>query len=373
MVTMSKVYSFLKSTSIARKYSDKRWTFGVLAILSACASILTGNGAWAQERSETMSKPGAHVVLAIDTEEVRTYWLLSMRDEIRTRLREAKVGFGGIALADNVMQVRLPNLEDADKAVRALGDVAPTAPIGLLERFLAIVRGSLESDIIVAKGEGGIITISPTARGLERRTSAALEDTLAIVARRLDGMGVAASAARRGRNEIYVHAPSLQDTAALKELLTKPARLGFHEVYSAIGGIEQARQEHAPMGFRIYPAKPDELLLRENPVVKGSDLADAHAAFDQRTHEPVIAFRFNQTGAHDFGKFTAANVGRPFAIVLDDVVLSTPVIREAILGGTGQVSGNFTLDDAKQLAVQLRAGTLPAKLSVVMERVVPAS
>jgi len=274
---------------------------------------------------------------------------------------------------DNVMQVRLSNPEDADRVVRALGDLAPTAPIGLLERFLVAVRGSPESAVTIARSEGGIVTISPTQRGLERRMSVALDNTLAIVTRRLDGMGIAASAARRGRDEIYVYAPSLQDTAALKELLSKPARLGFHEVHTAIRGVEQARQGRAPMGFRIYPAKPGELLLRENPVVKGSDLADAHAAFDQRTHEPVIAFRFNQTGAHDFSKFTAANVGRPFAIVLDDVVLSAPVIREAILGGTGQVSGNFTLDDAKQLAVQLRAGTLPAKLSVVMERVVPAS
>jgi preprotein translocase subunit SecD len=369
---MSKINAF-KSTRNARRLGEKRWIFGVFAILLAGASILTCNYTWAQGRSEAMSKPGAHLVLALDADEVRTYWLTSMRDEIRGQLREAKVGFGGLALVDNVMQVRLSNPEDADRAVRALGDLALIAPIGLLERTLAVVRGSLESGVTVAKSESGIVTISPTERGLERRMSEALDDTLAIVTRRLDGMGLLASAVRRARDEIYVHAPSLQDTGALKELLTKPARLGFHEVHAAIGGVEQARQGRAPMGFRIYPAMPGELLLREIPVVKGSDLADAHAAFDQRTHEPVIAFRFNQTGAHAFSKFTAANVGRPFAIVLDNVVLSAPVIRDAILGGRGQVSGNFTVGDAKQLAVQLRAGTLPAKLSVVMERVVPAS
>ena len=106
--------------------------------------------------------------------------------------------------------------------------------------------------------------------------------------------------------------------------------------------------------------------------MRGNDLVDAQATFDQRTSEPVITFRFNTAGARAFARFTAENVGRPFAIVLDDVVLSAPVIREPILGGAGQVSGNFTVDGAKQLAVQLRAGALPAQLALVEERVAPS-
>jgi len=338
----------------------------------AVVFMLIANGAWAQDGSEAMSRAGAHLVLSLDADEVRAYWLTSMRDEIRGRLREAKVGFGGLALVDNALQVRLSKPEDAEAALRALGDLAPAAPIGMLERFLAVMRGSLGSDIRVAKGEGGSITIAPTERGLERRTSAALDNTLAIVTRRLDEIGLAASAVRRGRDQIYVHAPGLQDTSALKDLLTKPARLGFHEVHAAIG-VEQARQGRMPTGFRIYRATSGELLLREIPIMQGSDLADAHAAIDQRTNEPIITFRFNNTGAHAFARYTAEHIGWPFAIVLDDLVLSAPVIREPILGGTGQISGNFTMDDARRIAVQLRSGTLPAKLAVVMERVVPAA
>ena len=194
---------------------------------------------------------------------------------------------------------------------------------------------------------------------------------MTIAGRRLEGMGVAATAVRQAPDRIHVHAPSLQETPALKELLTKRARLGFHEVHPTTSP-EQARQGRIPVGFKIYSAPPSELLLRESPTIRGSDLADAQAAFDKRTNEPVISFRFNKTGAHAFSRFTAENVGRPFAIVLDDVVLSAPVIREPVLGGSGQVSGNFTVQDANQLAVQLRAGTLPAKLEVVEERVVPA-
>jgi SecD/SecF fusion protein len=335
-----------------------------------CTSALIVDGARAQGGSQAMSKPGAHLVLLLDAAEVRTHWLSSMRDEIRSRLREAKVGFGGLAVADNVVRVRLAKPEDADAAMKALADLAPAAPGGILERALGLMRGSATSDVAVAKGEDRNITITPTEAGLERRMNVALDKAFVIVGRRLEGMGVAATAVRQGRDRIHVHAPALQDTLALKDLLTKPARLGFHEVISA----EEARQGRVPVGFKSYSAPPgDPLLLREIPVVRGNDLVDAQATFDQRTNEPVIAFRFNNVGARAFARYTAENIGRPFAIVLDDVVLSSPVIREPILGGSGQVSGNFTVEAAKQLAVQLRAGTLPAKLVVVEERAVPPS
>jgi protein-export membrane protein SecD len=343
--------------------------FIAAASLIAAFALIVGE-ARAQSGSEAMSKLGAHLVLLLDAAEVRASWLSSMRDEIRRRLREAKVGFGGLGVADNVVRVRLAKPDDADAALKALVDLAPAAPGGILERVLGLMRGSATSDVTVAKGEGGSITITPTEAGLERRMNAALDNAVVIAGRRLDGMGVAAIAVRQGRDRIHVHAPALQDTSALKELLTKPARLGFHEV---IGAEEARRQGRVPAGFKSYSAPPGEsLLLREIPVVRGNDLIDAQATFDRRTDEPIIAFRFNNAGARAFARYTAENIGRPFAIVLDDVVLSSPVIREPILGGSGQVSGNFTVEAARQLAVQLRAGALPAKLAVVEERVVPS-
>jgi preprotein translocase subunit SecD len=116
-----------------------------------------------------------------------------------------------------------------------------------------------------------------------------------------------------------------------------------------------------------------EYVLQETPVVSGEDLVDAQPGFDQRTNEPIISFRFNQSGARRFGNFTKENVGSPFAIVLDNKVLSAPVIREAILGGSGQISGNFTVESAGTLAVQLRSGALPTKLTIVEERSVGPS
>jgi protein-export membrane protein SecD len=108
-------------------------------------------------------------------------------------------------------------------------------------------------------------------------------------------------------------------------------------------------------------------------VVQGDDLVDAQPAFDHQTNAPIITFRFNQSGARKFGNFSKTHVGEPFAIVLDDKVISAPVIREAILGGSGQISGNFTVESANNLAIQLRSGALPAKLTIVEERTVGPS
>jgi preprotein translocase subunit SecD len=342
----------------------------IAAVCLIGAFALAANGARAQSGPEAMSKPGAHLVLLLDVAEVRAYWLGSLRDEVRKRLREAKIGHGRLLLADNMVQVRLAKAEDADGALKALADLAPATPSGVLDRLLALLRGA-GSEVTVAKTDADSITVAPTQTGLERRTSAALDDAVAIAGRRLEGMGVAGSAVRRGRDQIYVHAPAVQDTAALKELLTRSARLAFHEAHPAMSA-EQARRGSVPVGFKIYSMPPDELLLRAVPVMRGSDLVEAQAAFDQRTSEPVISFRFNAAGARTFARITSESVGRPIAIVLDDVVLSAPVIREPIVGGAGQVSGNFTAEDARQLAVQLRAGALPAKLTVVEERVVPS-
>ena len=113
-------------------------------------------------------------------------------------------------------------------------------------------------------------------------------------------------------------------------------------------------------------------LLEKRVIVSGDELTDAQPGFDQRTSEPIVTFKFNTSGARKFAQVTQENVGRPFAIVLDDKVISAPVIREPILGGSGQISGNFTVESANNLAILLRAGALPAKLTVIEQRVVGA-
>jgi len=137
---------------------------------------------------------------------------------------------------------------------------------------------------------------------------------------------------------------------------------------------QDALQGRTPSDSEVlYEKQGDQrvpILVKKQALVEGADLTDAQASFDQRNGEPIVNFKFNSTGARRFGRATQENVGRPFAIVLDNEVISAPVIREPILGGSGQISGNFTVETANNLAILLRAGALPAKLTVIEQRVV---
>jgi protein-export membrane protein SecD len=326
---------------------------------------------WMPKRQMSLGldlRGGAHLLLSMDVNEVRKDWLENVRDDARQRIRNAKIGFTGIGVQGNAVQVRVAKPEEADAAVKELR--------GMIQQLGSALLGTIGNDLDVQKGEGGLITIQPTEAGMQQRISNAISAAIETVRRRVDSMGTAeASVVRQGRDRILVQFPGLQDTRQLKALIGETAKLSFHEEHPSMTG-EEAKATRPPPGYKIYPtAERDGLLylLRETPVVRGDQLVDAQPGFDQRTNEPIISFRFNQLGARAFGNFTKDNVGRPFAIVLDDKVLSSPVIREPILGGSGQISGSFTIESANNLAIQLRSGALPAKLTIVEERTVGPS
>jgi preprotein translocase subunit SecD len=311
---------------------------------------------------------GAHLLLSMETADVRKDWLDTLRDDARRRLRDAKIGISSVGISNGAIQVRLAKIEDSDAALKELR--------GLAQQTGDLIRGFAGTDLDVRKAEGGVIVITPTEAGLQHRITDAISAAIETVRRRVDFTGTTeAQIVRQGSDRILVQVPGLQDTAPLKELIGKTARLTFHEVHPTISA-EEARKTRPPTGYRIYPGsdrEEAEQLLRETPVVRGDELKTAAPAFDQQTHEPIITFTFNGSGARKFGDFTKTHVGMPFAIVLDDKVISAPVIRDAILGGSGQISGSFTVETANQLAIQLRSGALPAKLTVIEERVVGAS
>jgi protein-export membrane protein SecD len=311
---------------------------------------------------------GAHLLLAMETADVRKDWLETLRDDARKRLRDAKIAFSGLGIVNNTVQVRLAKAEESDAAVKELRNLA--------QQSGSLLLGNTVNDIQVTKGEGGVITITPTEPGLQHRITNAISAAIETVRRRVDALGTTEpTIVRQGSARILVQVPGLQDTAQLKELIGKTARLSFHEVHQSMGA-EEAKQTRVPAGYKVYPSQDrvdGPQLLRETPVVRGDELKTAQPGFDQRTNEPIISFTFNNTGARKFGTFTKDHVGRPFAIVLDDEVISAPVIREPILGGSGQISGNFTVESANQLAIQLRSGALPAKLTIVEERTVGPS
>lgn len=311
---------------------------------------------------------GAHLLLAMDTDEIRKDWLNTLRDDARRQMREAKIGFTGLGVVGMSVQVRLAKPEDADNALKELRKLVQTIGNPIL--------GTGGDDIAVTRGEGGAILLTPTEPGMLNRISNAASAAIETVNRRVNNLGTAESTVvRQGRDRILVQFPGLQDTKQLKNLIGQTAKLTFHAVHPTVSA-EEAKSTRVPLGYKIFPSdeNPEHgYVLQEAPVVSGEDLVDAQPGFDQRTNEPIISFRFNQSGARKFGRFTQENVGAPFAIVLDNKVLSAPVIREAILGGSGQISGNFTVESANNLAIQLRSGALPTKLTVVEERTVGPS
>ncbi len=238
--------------------------------------------------------------------------------------------------------------------------------------------GGSGNDIDITQGaEPGLITLKPNEPGTLNRVTLAMSAAIETINRRINNLGTAeATVVRQGRDRILIQYPGLQDTKMLKDLIGQTAKLTFHSVHSQTSA-EEAKASRVPNGYKIYEGdkrgETGSYLLQEVPVVTGEDLVDAQPGFDQRTNEAIISFRFNQAGARKFGKFTTDHVGAPFAILLDDKVLSAPVIREPILGGSGQISGSFTVESANNLAIQLRSGALPAKLTIVEERTVGPS
>ena len=317
---------------------------------------------------------GAHLLLAIDQKDIRHDWLTNLREDARRSLRDAKIGFSAIGISGEALQVRLVKPEDTDAAYEALRKLVQ--PIGNQ------ILGTTGDDIEVRRGaEPGVILLQPTAFGLRERLIHATSASIETINRRVNAMGTAESeVVQQGRDRILVQYPGLSDTQQLKDLIGQTAKLSFHAVHPTVTA-EEAQTTRPPVGYKIYQSgeREDDVgyqsayVLQEVPVVQGDDLVDSQPAFDQQTNAPIITFRFNQSGARKFGNFTKTHVGEPFAIVLDDKVISAPVIREAILGGSGQISGNFSVDSANNLAIQLRSGALPAKLTIVEERTVGPS
>ena len=316
-------------------------------------------------------KGGAHLLLAMDVESLRKDWLVNTQQDARRQLRDAKIPFNGIGVANNSVNMRLVNAADVEKAlveVRKLNTQIGSALLGTQTNSLEV------------KSEGSLITLTPTDAGFNERITSAIGAALETVRRRIDSLGTTEpSIVRQGRDRILVQVPGFDDTARLKEVIGSTAKLTFHRVHESILP-DQAQQGRMPVGFKIFPGDANadrggagSYLLQEIPIVQGAELVDSQQGFDSRTNEAVINFRFNQKGARIFGRFTQDNIGRPFAIVLDDKVLSAPVIRSEILGGSGQISGNFTVESANDLAIKLRSGALPAKLTIVEERTVGAS
>ncbi|MEO3997806.1 protein translocase subunit SecD [Mesorhizobium sp. CAU 1732] len=299
---------------------------------------------------------GSHLVLEVDAATLRQDRLKALLEDVRGVLRTERIPAQSARLSGDTVVLSIADQATRERALTKIRELA--VPIA------NTAMGASIADIDVAT-DGNAIKLSLSEAGFKDRIDRALEQSLEVVRQRVDQVGVAEPSIQRvGSDRILVQLPGLQDPTRLRQLLGSTAQMSFHMVAENVTG------DRPPAGVTMLPdSKTGQLYPIEDRVaLSGDRLTDARAGFDQRTHEPIVSFRFDSAGARQFADITAQNVNKPFAIVLDGKVLSAPVIREPITGGSGQISGSFTVEDTVVLSALLRAGALPAPLTVIEER-----
>jgi preprotein translocase subunit SecD len=307
---------------------------------------------------------GSHILLEVDTKAVRKEMLETLRDDVRRILREARIGYTGLVVRGNSVEVHIREGANSGQAGDKLRTLSQ--PLG------GILSATGQRNVDVTSEPNDLFRLTLTEPAITERVRQSVDQSIQIVERRVNELGtVEPLIQREGSDRILVQVPGLQDPTRLKQLLGKTAKLDFRMVDTSVP--PEQMQGHVPPESEILQsasAPKVPYLIEKRVLVSGADLTDAQPGFDPRTNEPIVSFRFNTSGARKFAQVTQENVGKPFAIVLDNEVISAPVIREPILGGSGQISGNFTVQSANDLAILLRAGALPAPLTIIEERTV---
>jgi preprotein translocase subunit SecD len=293
---------------------------------------------------------GSHLLLEVDTSAVLTDHLTSLIDQTRSELRAERIGYTALAMDGQGIKVTLRDPAQLADAMKLLRKMA--------------VGADLTAD-------AGVIRVQMTDKGLYDLRQGAVVQSVEIVRRRIDETGTREpSIQQQGENRILVQLPGVDDPNYIKSLLGQTAKLSFRFVDETATPQDVARGI-APLGSDLLPltARPDQkIAVQRKVIVSGDTLVDSQPSFQDGM--PVVSFRFDAIGARRFADATKTGVGRLFAIVLDEKVISAPSIREPILGGSGVISGSFTVKEASDLALLLRAGALPAPLKVVEERTV---
>jgi preprotein translocase subunit SecD len=312
---------------------------------------------------------GVHILLEADTVAVRKEKVESLREDVRRVVRDNRLGSpAAVTIRGSSVEFRIREGVDPQLALTKLRELSQ--PLG------GLMSATGQRSVDVVDGGNGLIRLTPTEPAIVERIRQAVEQSIQILERRLNELGtVEPSIQRQGTDRILVQVPGLSDPQKILDILKKTAKLTFRLVDQTVP-IDQALQGTVPPDSEVlYGTKAENkqpYLIEKRVIVSGEDLTDAQPGFDQRNGEPIVSFKFNNNGARRFAQVTQENVGRPFAIVLDNEVISAPVIREPILGGSGQISGSFTVETANELAILLRAGALPATLTVIEQRVVGA-
>jgi preprotein translocase subunit SecD len=305
---------------------------------------------------------GSYLLLEVDTEALRAERLTNMAEDVRTTLREEQIGFADLGVVNGGVNVRIVDPAQLDAATKLLRNgVGSTTPTGARDTTVQVQPGQL-------------LRLTLAQEAFQAEAARAVDQSIEIIRRRIDELGTREpTIQRQGSNRIVVAAAGESDPERLKAVLGRTAKLTFHLV-------DETADPAAIAAGRIPPGKmliqgedgQPPLVVDRRSLVTGDMLTDAQAGFDQLSGQPNVNFRFNGTGTRRFGDATIRNVGRRFAIVLDNQYISAPSINEPITGGSGQITGSFTTESANDLALVLRAGALPTRLNVEEQRTVGA-
>jgi preprotein translocase subunit SecD len=305
---------------------------------------------------------GAHLLAEVKVDDVYKARMDALWPEVRDTLRDLRDQVGAVRRApspDDTLRVTVTNPEGmaaALEAVRGLGSSVVT------------LTGVGQSTIdVTAEGNDIVVTLSEAEKlATDERT---MQQSLEIIRRRVDEAGTREpTIQRQGTDRILIQVPGLGSADELKQLIGQTAKLTFNAVVSR---TNDAGANAGPRNLLLPSLDEDGVyyIVEETPVVSGEELVDSQPSFDQNG-APAVSFRFDTTGARKFGDYTAANIGSPFAIVLDNEVISAPVIQSHIPGGSGIITGNFSVEESTRLAVLLRAGALPAEMTFLEERTI---
>ncbi|MEM7440513.1 MAG: protein translocase subunit SecD [Pseudomonadota bacterium] len=304
---------------------------------------------------------GAHLLAEVQLEEVYAARIDGMWASVRDALREERATIGTIRRQDgpvNELRVRISQPENIAAAVAAVRRLAQP---------VVTLTGVGSTDIeVTSQGDTVIVTLSEAERNAtDTRT---MQQTLEIVRRRVDEAGTREpTIQRQGADRILIQVPGIGSAEELKDLIGTTAKLTFHHVVGSTGDPD-ARVTSRQLLLPSLDLPGTYFVLEKTPIVSGEMLTNAQGIFDQN-NRPAVSFTFNGSGGRIMGEHTAANIGNPMAIVLDSVVVSAPTIQGHITSN-GQITGQFTLEETTNLAIQLRAGALPAKITYLEERTI---
>ncbi|MDN5002230.1 preprotein translocase subunit SecD [Bradyrhizobium sp. GCM10027634] len=300
---------------------------------------------------------GSRIIYKVDGDTLRESVVTDLRDDVYKILHDGHIAFSDLAIRNGGVDVKITDAKGRDELARKLASAAEGLP---------------SHAVSVTDGGDGAVRLAPTDAASRARLNELVEDSIAMVEQRLKDADVKpASVVPDGTDRIRIFLPGVTDPERITGIFARKVKVGFRPIdVSMLPELAQSRTP--PEGSEVLLGFKDKrpYLVAKTSLLDGEDINYAAPGFATGTKDPIAQFRFNGRGARRFAHVTEENVGKPFAIVLDDRVISAPVIREPITSGSVQISGNFTLEEANSVAMLLRAGSLPGHLTLVEQQVI---